>query len=519
MAAYAGVLFVFAAFVASGSLLDDPFIFSRYADNFLQNGDLLWNLGEPRVEGFSSWAWLGIHALGLKLGFHPVGFSRVVGTLFGATYAALFVAALRRRVGAWMAAAFGILGALAPDLWFYAASGMDVILWTLASWIWLGWFARSVRLTVGHVAAAGALLLVRPEAMLLLGICALRAMLEIRAGKNPVRGTIRALLVGSAVPAVLLGVRFALFGQWVANSVAAKHLGGSPILRMLSGLEYVAAVGQVFLLPSVAMVAVALAAGKGVGNAADVLESASSRLVSACGAFVVLTIAMVVAAGGDDTSAFPFARLFVPVLGPLAYCLAVGVETVVVDARRRRMASGVLLCLFLVTFLPRAKAALKLSAEATNMSTVGGMLASIREREAPGPSAASTYLVRETPQGEVVALPWAGRIPYETRLTTIDLLGLNDRHIASLPTPQRGIDVKYDPDYVLRRRPYFICESIALRAAPADIAKMNADELFAGGAWKLGQRKLVQDPRFTTGYELDPVGSELTGGTCFRRRA
>ncbi len=518
MAASAAFLFAVAALSAMGSSLDDPYIFSRYARNLLAHGDILWNAGEPRIEGFTSWAWLGVHAIGLRLGWHPVGFARLVGILLGSVYAAVFVAALRRRVGVWPTVAFGLMGALAPDLWFYAASGMDTMLWTLSAWIWLVWFARRPELSVGHVVSAGALLLVRPEAMLLLALCVARAALQVWTRRTSVREAVWPLLVGGLMPAAFFAARYALFGQLLANSVEAKHLGGNIVPRMLSGLAYAAGEGQVYLLPAAVVAAMVVAAGSRVASLTDVLASAPSRLFAAMCAFSVLTVAMIVAVGGDDVSAFPLARLLVPILGPVAYCLAAALDAMAISAARRRAASVLLAVLFVVLFLPRARVVIKLSAAATNMTSVGGMIDSIRARAFPPPSGASVFFLRATPPDAVIAIPWAGRIPYETGLRVIDLNGLNDRHIASMAPPQRGTDVKYDTAYIFGRRPYFICEAVSMRAPTSQIVRMSSQELYAAGAWKVGQRALLHDPRLAAEYELDSGASASTGGTCFRRK-
>ena len=59
----AGIIAVLAALssvVFSGTVLDDAFIFARYAGHALRYGDLVWNPDEPRIEGFSSWDWLSV---------------------------------------------------------------------------------------------------------------------------------------------------------------------------------------------------------------------------------------------------------------------------------------------------------------------------------------------------------------------------------------------------------------------------------------------------------------------------
>jgi hypothetical protein len=505
----AATLFALASLALSGSTFDDAYIFSRYAQNLLDYRDLFWNPGEPRVEGFTSWAWLLVHALGLRLGLHPVGFARLVGVLAGAACAGLVVKELLRDAALPAALVFGAMVACSPDAWLYASSGMDAPLWALAAWLWLVWFARGERLNPAHVVAAGALLLVRPEAIALLALCGLRAAAEVVVDRSGLRRAGLAL-AGLVVPAALLALRWAAFGQLVSNSVAAKHLGGNPLARLVDGVLYLADAGGVYLVP--AGIVFALAGRPARPPLAQVLASRPARTLAAMVSFTALTLAMIALAGGDDRAAFPHARLLVPALGPLAYVLARAWP----ERAFTRAAAALGVAALLLGFLPRTKDMLRSALGATNMRAP--VLRALIDRAAPGPSALSQFFVRETPLGEHIALPWAGRIPYETRLLTIDLLGLNDPHIASLPPLQRGIDVKYDAGHVLARRPYFICESITLPRPTREIAALSEAELYAAGAWKVGQRALLHDPRFAADYEYDPRVPLAGQGTCFRRR-
>jgi arabinofuranosyltransferase len=58
----------------------------------------------------------------------------------------------------------------------------------------------------------------------------------------------------------------------------------------------------------------------------------------------------------------------------------------------------------------------------------------------------------------VLAADACGKIPYYSELKTIDMLGLNDRHIAKLKAQRRGIPghTKFDPFYVLKKSPDII---------------------------------------------------------------
>lgn len=67
-------------------------------------------------------------------------------------------------------------------------------------------------------------------------------------------------------------------------------------------------------------------------------------------------------------------------------------------------------------------------------------------------------LLGERHPGAVLAVDAAGKLPYFSGLHTIDMLGLNDRHIAFVE-PKMALPGhnKFDPDYVFASRPDLIC--------------------------------------------------------------
>jgi hypothetical protein len=134
----------------------------------------------------------------------------------------------------------------------------------------------------------------------------------------------------------------------------------------------------------------------------------------------------------------------------------------------------------------------------------------------------SAYLVVATPPGEKIAVPWAGRVPYETGLPTVDMLGLNDAHIARLPKVDRGVDVKYDPEYLLSRRPWYVCENFILGGTPLVVlSRLSDSQLARLGGFRAGQRALLRSTVLARDYEVDTGIPNSAGGsiTCFRRRA
>jgi len=71
------------------------------------------------------------------------------------------------------------------------------------------------------------------------------------------------------------------------------------------------------------------------------------------------------------------------------------------------------------------------------------------------------HLAQASHAGRLLAVDAAGKIPFYSGLPVVDMLGLNDVHIAHLPAGyfEAGHN-KYDPDYVLARRPDLIADWI-----------------------------------------------------------
>jgi hypothetical protein len=101
--------------------------------------------------------------------------------------------------------------------------------------------------------------------------------------------------------------------------------------------------------------------------------------------------------------------------------------------------------------------------------------------------------------GESVAVTAAGAIPYYSKLYTVDMLGLNDEHIAHLPgrygSSMPGHE-KWDTDYILSRRPTYIFLGVPVyRVAPLEPKHLA----------RLGlpvDQELARNPSFKNLYEF-----------------
>jgi hypothetical protein len=515
LVALASLLFASQAVLFMGSRLDDPYIFARYAANLLRFGDVVWNAGEPRIEGFSSWAWLLVYLAGTKAVPDPVVLARVVGLIAGVGLIAAFGRSVLRSPGsAWPGVAALAVVSASPDLAFIATSGMDHPLWSLATWLFLAWLAGSERVGMRHACVAALGILVRPEGFL--WFAPLGALLVAQAAEDRQRAsvlrTLRPLAPGLAVLAVLILARWLAFDAWLPNAAAAKHAGGSIALRTVAGLLYCGHAFGLYIAGPLLVSTAVVVSGRRLG-----LRDRDDRLAIVCLVWVVVLTAFVVAAGGDDTAAFGPARLLTPAFAPAGYLLAWGLRRLPApgtEAVRALVVVGILLA----SRAPAAKEALRIATGATTISSPAAILTGWRAGLQPAPRLAiSNYLVRETPAGESIAVGWAGLVPYQTGLPVIDILGLNNRVIRNMPAtgrvPAGGRDYA---DEVLSRQPYFICEVFVIRESIAVASLMDDDALYARGVFLPAQRALLRDPRLASGYRLDLAAP--TPGTCFRRK-
>jgi hypothetical protein len=78
------------------------------------------------------------------------------------------------------------------------------------------------------------------------------------------------------------------------------------------------------------------------------------------------------------------------------------------------------------------------------------------ERTAAWAGPISAWILANTRPGDSVAIGGVGYIAYVTDRPVIDMVGLNDSHIAHVPPRGPGVASKGDPAYVIARRPKVI---------------------------------------------------------------
>ena len=292
-----------------------------------------------------------------------------------------------------------------------------------------------------------------------------------------------ALWVG-VVLAVLLPYllwRFAYYGDPLPNTFYAK-VGGSPA-QLRRGLAYA---NDFFAATGYWLVPVAVAA----------CWSSRRRFVALLATVALALVATLVVLGGDG---LPMYRFFVPALGP--YFLLVGWGTAWILARvtpvrgANTLAAAMLAACAVYSAIPAFH---------------GAQYDYVQQdrREVGAWRQVGTWFREHARPDETLAVLPAGAIPYFSGLRAIDMLGLNDAHIARREMPWLGSGQagheKYDVDYVLARRPRYVVVGVyGLSPEPRPLEQM----IFPSYA---AERELLGHPGFMAHYR--PETARTAGG-------
>jgi hypothetical protein len=304
-------------YLCRGYLKDDAYISYRYARHLADGHGMVFNLGE-RVEGYTNFLWVVLHAPVIGLGLDPVAWSRILGAVSALGTIVLTFLASRWSNGEMPAATNYVapwLVASSSSVAVWSMSGMEPCLVmffgtaaVLGLWKGLREERRSSFVWSG-LAAAGAAL-TRPEGHLffVVGVAAVAVVAIARRRVPP--GAWSALVTFGAVVAPYHAWRVFYFGNLAPLTYHAKGSGGPEVWAM--GLRQVGDL-LTFNLGAIAavlgLVSLVPRQGRGLRTIPVVLW--------------VAFLAYVVKIGVDEMI---FHRLFLPVYGAFALSAAEGVR-------------------------------------------------------------------------------------------------------------------------------------------------------------------------------------------------
>jgi arabinofuranosyltransferase len=478
---------------------DDTFITLRYARNWIEHGEISWNLGE-RVEGYSNFLHLVLIAGLGRLGMELVTAARFVSLTAYVTLVWWCDRQLRRRRSPILAtlrsqpgsAPFGddttsgnvsanlvsIALLTSSPLILWSWGGLEGPLCTLFCTVGLWSTLASIQsksekhLTIGSL-GFGFAVLTRLDAFVLYAVC--MSYVFATAWDQGATQIAARRILSFALPFLALFVPFFAWRVWYygafwPNTFYAK-VTGTGAYRWLTGAAYVLA----FFSSPPWLLGVSTWLGIGVARKRQLTEA--QRLLIAC---IGAQLAYVFAIGGDHMPGF---RMLLPVLPSIALLFAS-----LVGARPN--------------MLPHRTYALVLSACAVQL------LSPVSNQWTGDPAAVvgravGGYIDQHWPAGSLVALHTAGAVPYfAPQQRYIDMLGLNDAHIAHRAVPLRSTNqympghTKGDGRYVLSRRPDYII------AGPAE---------GSSSPWFLSDVELFEDPRFAHEYVRRTANIDVHG--------
>lgn len=433
---------------------DDAFISFRYAQNWAEGLGPLWNEGE-RVDGYTNFLWTALLAVAAKAGL-PLpetagwaGFAAAIGTfwvvgLIGARWPDPSRAGAMRWLPVVTVLLLAANGAFVT--WTYA--GLETVCFAflvlLGAWLHLREDSGDSTLPLSAVVLLLASL-TRPEGVLFVAITGLfKAYGWWRAGRTP------AGAVWLATWAAVFAVPYAVYFAWhwsyydhpFPNSYYAKV--GSGMDQYERGLGYVGKFSREYGALVALFVPVAVAAYRERLRASLYLLT----LLAAWTGYVVYV-------GGDTLVQN---RMFVPIL-PVLYLLAAAGALSLVDAVHRQAGSAAARAL--------AAGGLVIALAVTLQPSVFREYLPTERASMDSRVAIGKWLHDNVPADQTIAVTAAGAIPYYSELPTIDMLGINDRHIAHVDADLGFFPAgheKYDSDYLLERAPELILISTFLEA-------------------------------------------------------
>jgi arabinofuranosyltransferase len=472
-------------------LSDDALISLRYAQRFAEGHGLTWTAGE-RVEGYTDFLWVLLIALWKKLGNDPIQSARAFDFV-SAELAILLVSfdpkPFRLSFPRVLSGGFALAG-LAP-LAVWAIGGLEHGFMAGVTVAALLMLSRALdpepprrRELYGAGALFAVLVLSRADGVVLAGAAGLGALV---AQGRPSRASLKTLAMIFGVPVGALALqhvfRYAYYHELVPNTALVKVAFNRA--RVDAGWEHVRH-GYKPVWPLVVLAVVALLAG---------YERLRRERWLPALFMALLWPAYLVVVGGDI---FPGWRQVLLGLVPIAVLLAEGAQAAAARVKWGPLAVPV------VTIPVLFACYRQQSVDSENRRAIS-------ERwELDGFPVGRALRDAFAKQEPLLAVDAAGALPYWSELPCLDMLGLNDKYIATHPPKSfghGGIGHELgDGRYVWERRPDLIAFNNAGGAR---------DPIFLSG------RQLLRMPEFRRTYQLVRVqgnrGNRATGEIWFNR--
>ncbi|HPQ38735.1 MAG TPA: hypothetical protein PLV45_00050 [bacterium] len=442
------IIHLILAILGSFETNDDAFISFRYARNLIEGNGLVFNAGE-HVEGYTNFLWVMLIAAGYRV-IEPVLFSKILGVLSSLVLVLLFSRFCARTLGNlfWIPALYLTLD---PSILYWCTRGLETSLFILLIWLLFACCRHTVysanattAFTAGIVTGTAAL--TRPE-----GLAAGMIFPLMWAGlsrKHRNRCSVRYLAGASLVLIPYIIWKLIYFGELLPNTFYAKTGGGAGVIWR--GIAYI--IQGWGLVEGVLLILISIAALRD-------LRRRRFRPETVISLFICLFLVYILKIGGDSLGPDRFLTPLIPLM--LGAAVLYGSRRLIGTRYRYRRVvpflAGVLLAFNCLPVAQRVTDpdVFQYTRELNHPRTRTGLC--LREHAPPNASIATSVI---------------GRLPYYSRLYTMDVFGLIDPRVARLPPVTGGTGAagheKTDWEYILSREPTFIAGRELMAAPPRE---------------------------------------------------
>lgn len=430
------IIFSLLLFIAAYSaaiypwMMDDAFIFFRYAENFSDGHGFVYNPGE-RVEGCTSFLWLLILSVAALFNYDLLWFSKIINSFLCAALVYMVANSHRHieRFDAFMSSAAAAVaftsGIFAPWL----SSGMEVPLFSFISMAAYFYTIKAeTKLEYGICGVFHAMTLIaRPEGIFLAAPAMLYLYWNHKRRKD--YGIYVSLFKLALIYAPYFLWRYFYYGSLLPNTFHAKvGLGLSQLARGAGYFyDFFNAAAPLLILLSAAFFFV-------------IKRRFEDRHITLLGIYAIMNIIFVIAVGGDFMYGF---RFFAHLIPPLAIISVYALSMIFKSAVRFKTAVVIVIIYGLIQFYVHPEICGISNSSPVEFGREAGL-----------------FLKSEAASDALLAINTAGIIPYYSKLRTVDMLGLTDRHIATSPVDNFGAGPagheKGDGEYILNKKPDII---------------------------------------------------------------
>lgn len=421
----------------AGYAVDDAYISFRYLDNFLNGYGLVFNPGE-KVEGYTNFLWI-LTLIPLRLaGLSPELASLLVNIactllLFIAVYHSSRYLAYGAKQAGWISC---ILLAGYGSLSHWISAGMEPIM--AATLIALAnlYVIRDKQVNTKSSILYGLAVLTRPDCLLFAVVTFLYFLPFKSTGFiNKLKPYVLQAAVFISLPLLHTLFRWLYYGDPLPNTYYAK-MHPDAVLMWRFGAAYV----ERFLVAGGALLIAFSLFGFSARSYRKQYALLSMLLVQ-----VILFATYIAKVGGDYMLFF---RFFVPLAPILVITTGVAIWSMIEKLKFANLATpfaGGVIAFGLTLMLLNS----------SDMRQSAGVRLAHRDNEI-----FAQWLSQTFPKESLLAMNLVGLVPYRTGMPVIDMLGLNDKHIALAKIarirPETGTYIghfKYDGNYVCEKQP------------------------------------------------------------------